>query len=89
MVRVAHRGGGGTSTGSGWRTEGERDLRPVGWLSMLASQRVGSKAIGLTGLELKRNSFRNKNWIFEFTKALEIYTRRFMIHSWRISQCHQ
>jgi hypothetical protein len=26
-----------------------------------------------TGPKLKRNSFRNKNWIFEFTKALEIF----------------
>jgi hypothetical protein len=27
---------------------------------------------------LKENSFRNKNWIFEYTKALEICLRRFM-----------
>jgi hypothetical protein len=31
----------------------------------------------LAGLKLKRISFLNKNWIFEYTKALEIYTRRF------------
>jgi hypothetical protein len=34
-------------------------------------------AAGPTRLELKRNSFQNKNWIFEFTKALEICIRRF------------
>jgi hypothetical protein len=35
------------------------------------------QADGAAGSELKRNSLQNKNWIFEFTKALEICTRRF------------
>jgi hypothetical protein len=48
-----------------------------------AVDRLGQKveqaggAAGLTGPELKRNSFQNKNWIFEFTKALKICTKRF------------
>jgi hypothetical protein len=54
--------------------EGERNLWPVRWLGRLVTRRVGLKA---TGPELKRNSFQNKNWIFKFTKALEICTRRF------------
>jgi hypothetical protein len=65
---VAHRGGGGVSAGSGWRREGERDPRPVGWLGMLAARWVGPKVTGLKGRtgrraagptepELKRNSF--------------------------------
>jgi hypothetical protein len=33
--------------------------------------------VGRLGRKQKRNSFQNKNWIFEFTKALEIRTRRF------------
>jgi hypothetical protein len=35
------------------------------------------RAAGPTRSELKRTSFQNKNWIFEFTKASEICTRRF------------
>jgi hypothetical protein len=38
MARVARRGGGGVSTGSGWRREVERDPWPVGQLGMLATQ---------------------------------------------------
>jgi hypothetical protein len=32
---------------------------------------------GPDGLKSEKNSFSNKNYIFEYTKALEIYTRRF------------
>jgi hypothetical protein len=45
--------------------------------------RVGQKEnrtiglLGRLGQNLKRKPFQNKNWIFEFTRALEIYTRRF------------
>jgi hypothetical protein len=45
--------------------------------------RVGQKAkqdgeaVGLTGPEAERNSFRNKNKNFEFTRVLEICKRRF------------
>jgi hypothetical protein len=45
--------------------------------------RVGQKGeqaggwLGRLGRNLKKNSFRNKNWIFEYTKALKICTRRF------------
>jgi hypothetical protein len=39
--------------------------------------RVGRLAVGPIGPEAKKESFRNKNWIFEFIKTLEICTRRF------------
>jgi hypothetical protein len=32
---------------------------------------------GPNGPNSEENSFLNKNYIFEYTKALEIYTRRF------------
>jgi hypothetical protein len=54
---------------------GEEEGGQWGW--------VGQKAewagwlLGRLGQKLKKKSFRNKNWIFEFTKALEICTRRF------------
>jgi hypothetical protein len=32
---------------------------------------------GPIGPKVKENSFPNKNWIFEFTKALEICRKRF------------
>jgi hypothetical protein len=38
---------------------------------------MGWVAAGPIGSEGKKKSFRNKNWIFEFTKALEISTMRF------------
>jgi hypothetical protein len=88
IARVVHWGSSGMSAGSGWRREGKgiRD-RWVGsacWLHDELSRRpLGRKAkqagevAGPTGLELKRNSFRNKNWILEFTKALKICIRRF------------
>jgi hypothetical protein len=42
---------------------------PAGPEAEWAARSVGPKA--------RKNNFRIKNWIFEFTKALEIYTRRF------------
>jgi hypothetical protein len=33
--------------------------------------------LGRLGRNQKRKHFQNKNWIFEFTRALEICTRRF------------
>jgi hypothetical protein len=48
----------------------------MGWAEGHWAERPNRPA-GPTGPELKRNSYRNKNWIFEFTKALEICTRRF------------
>jgi hypothetical protein len=33
--------------------------------------------LGRLGRNPKRKSFQNKNWIFQFTKALKICTRRF------------
>jgi hypothetical protein len=48
----------------GWATWAKGPNRPVGRLSQL-------------GRNMKGNPFQNKNWIFEFTKALEICTRRF------------
>jgi hypothetical protein len=49
MARAVHQGGGGTSASSGWKREGERDLRPVGQLSRLVTRWVGSKATGPKG----------------------------------------
>jgi hypothetical protein len=46
-----------------------------GWLGW-----VGRKAewVGWPlGRKLKENSFRNKNWIFEYARALKICMRRF------------
>jgi hypothetical protein len=37
----------------------------------------GGEAAGPIGLKATENSFPNKNWIFEFTKALEICRKRF------------
>jgi hypothetical protein len=47
-----------------WAEWAKRPNRPAGQLSRL-------------GQKLKRNYFQNKNWIFKFTKALKICTRRF------------
>jgi hypothetical protein len=46
------------------------------WLAGLRG-RVGRLAAGPIGPKAKENSFPNKNWIFEFTKALEICRKRF------------
>jgi hypothetical protein len=46
------------------------------WLAGLRGW-AGRLAAGLIGPKAKENSFPNKKWIFEFTKALEICTRRF------------
>jgi hypothetical protein len=46
------------------------------WLARLR-ERAGRLAAGLIGPKAKENCFPNKNWIFEFNKALEICTRRF------------
>jgi hypothetical protein len=46
---------------AGWA---KRSIRPVGQLGRL-------------GQKLKEIPFQNKNWIFEFTRALKICTRRF------------
>jgi hypothetical protein len=70
--------GGGVSAqksggkGTVWEEEGDDRLG-----------RVGRKAgwdgwpLGRLGQKLKENSFLNKKWIFEYTKALEICRRRF------------
>jgi hypothetical protein len=44
---------------------GQKKAKWAGWLA------------GPAGQNLKRISFSNKNWIIEYTKALEICTRRF------------
>jgi hypothetical protein len=49
---------------AGWVGWAKRPSRPVGRL-------------GRPGQKLKEIPFQNKNWIFEFTKDLEICTRRF------------
>jgi hypothetical protein len=57
----------------GWRGEGGR--RPGGLHGPKAEQANGW--LSRLGRNLKENSFRNKNWIFEYINALEICTRRF------------
>jgi hypothetical protein len=42
-----------------------RKAKQAGWVA------------GPAGLNLEENYFQNKNWIFEYTKALEIWTRWF------------
>jgi hypothetical protein len=54
--------GGGTK--AGWARWAKRPSRPV-------------RRFGQLGQKLKEKSIRNKNWIFEFTKALKNCTRRF------------
>jgi hypothetical protein len=56
---------------------GRAHARPAGekaggWLGWEAGW-----AAGPIGPKVKENSFPNKNWIFEFTKALEICRKRF------------
>jgi hypothetical protein len=46
------------------------------WLAGLGG-RACRLAAGPIGPKAKENSFPNKNWIFEFTKALEICRKRF------------
>jgi hypothetical protein len=46
-----------------------------GWVGRKVEQ--ASWLLGRLGQKLKENSFWNKNWIFQYTKALEIW-RRFM-----------
>jgi hypothetical protein len=59
----------GTSTHAACGREGR-------WLARLRG-RVGRLAAGPIGPKAKENSFSNKNCFFEFTKDLEICTRRF------------
>jgi hypothetical protein len=42
--------------------------------------RVGQLATWPIGPEAEKKSFENKNWIFEFIKALKICTRRFRLN---------
>jgi hypothetical protein len=69
------------SEGGRWRPWGGARLSDDGgaycvstWGGRRPSGLVGC---GLIGAEAEKNSFQNKNWIFEFTKALEICTRIF------------
>jgi hypothetical protein len=50
-----------------WVNAGDRGGGP--WLGQLAAEPIGPK--------VKGNSFPNKDLIFEYTKALEIWRRRF------------
>jgi hypothetical protein len=54
-----------------WAEWAER--RPGG----LRAKRASTGRAGPDGLKYEESSFSNKNWIFEYTKALEICTRRF------------
>jgi hypothetical protein len=65
-----------------------RPTRGLGWPVGAVSACGGNEASGLVGrkagwaarsvgLKIRKKNFRIKNWIFEFTKALEICRRRF------------
>jgi hypothetical protein len=41
------------------------------------AKQASTGGAGPDGLKSKESSFSNQNWIFEYTKALEICTRRF------------
>jgi hypothetical protein len=51
------------------------------WAKRGPSDRRGKAAstggAGPDGPKFEESSFSNKNWIFEYSKALEIFTRRF------------
>jgi hypothetical protein len=55
------------------RQEEERPVEPGGPKGRLAT--------GPIGLKVEAKFFLNKNWIFEYTRALEICWRRFRINS--------
>jgi hypothetical protein len=57
--------------------EGGREGGAAWWVSLACWAARGQKAGWLLGRKLKENSFPNKNWIFEYTKALEICSKRF------------
>jgi hypothetical protein len=57
-----------------------RQLGPNGLsvdTAVCGAKRASMGEAGPGGPKSEQNSFSNKNWIFEFSKALEIYTRRF------------
>jgi hypothetical protein len=57
-----------------WRSTGAvREKERPGWPRGLK----GQTGRWVAGLKFEGNSFRNKNWIVEYTKDLEICTRRF------------
>jgi hypothetical protein len=53
----------------------------VGWLGLPGrlgpEGRVGWLATGPIGLKVEEDFFSDKNWIFDYSKALEICRRRF------------
>jgi hypothetical protein len=68
-IRHCREGWDGPSARAACRREGR-------WLAGLRG-RAGRLATGPIGPKAKENSFLNKNWIFEFTKALEICRKIF------------
>jgi hypothetical protein len=70
--RSGTKGGGGGNAGSSEEGRKGRGRGLVGH-----SGPKGQMVLGRLGRKLKENSFLNKNWIFEYTKALEICRRRF------------
>jgi hypothetical protein len=61
------------------REEGEGGHGLVGWLGLLGrSGPIGWMSWLAIGPKVEENFFSDKNWIFEYAKALEICTRRFM-----------
>jgi hypothetical protein len=59
MAWATRLGGGGTSAGSNWRREKERDPRSVGRHGRLVARGVGSKATGPKGRTGWRGSWAN------------------------------
>jgi hypothetical protein len=57
--------------------DGGREGGMAWWAGSACWAARGKKVGWLLGRKLKENSFPNKNWIFEYTKALEICRRRF------------
>jgi hypothetical protein len=66
---------GATDARAGWAGRDCFDL--WGRRSQGAGWARGQAGCGVGRAESKEKNFRIKNWIFEFTKALEIYRRRF------------
>jgi hypothetical protein len=76
VVGAEHGGGVRPIGGGGLRAllQCRRRKKKVGWASGPKGQ-MDRLATGPIGLEVEGTSFRNKNWIFEYTKALEICRR--------------
>jgi hypothetical protein len=62
--------------GERWRSAGTMRRKKAGW-PRGPGGRMGRLAAGPNGSKVKKNSFPNKNLIFDYSKALEICRRGF------------